>query len=528
MRLRAHIGRLSRCRRGSIAVSTALSLPVLFGVAAFAIDVSAWYFKARSMQGAADAAAISAVAAYLNGDDPVTEGKTYAGNNGWTDGSNGVTVTITPSLAASPAHINADIVQTQLGTLSQLVHFTTLPTITAHARVNLVTVAAVQHGCLIGLKTNASGGAIQISGQGYIDAPTCAIGSNINTATQATNCLNVNPPCLTFPSNPSSGVSIGELDVATRAPFVCPTTGNATCIIGTIKTTYPLWTRDPFASRVLPAASACPGSDPAPTTSATGVKTYTAGTYCQGISISGSSTNVVFQSGVYFLGGTNNTHASSLSVTGGAINQTTVSSGTVSTAGTGYKKNDTLTVSGGAFLFATTIKVSTVNGSGGITAFTVTSGAYTSSTPANPASVTGGAGTGAKFNLVYAQPGANTFVLTGPTAATIGSVSISNAAITLISPATGATAGLVFWQNKLATSGSGLSGNAQSRMKFTGSLYFPNTNVSIAGNASFVPTDCTAIVAAVISITGQGSITNGCVGVGGGGGGSASGYQLVE
>src|SRR5207248_1682332 len=149
----------------------------------------------------------------------------------------------------------------------------------------------------------------------------------------ATNCLNVNPPCLTFPNNSGSGLNIAELDTATRAPFACPSGTHATCTIATIKTTYPLWTRDPFANRVMPTASACPASDPAPTTSPTGVTGYIPGIYCHGISISGSSANVRFASGNYFLGGTNNSSSSSLSVTGGAINQTTVSAAAISAAG---------------------------------------------------------------------------------------------------------------------------------------------------------------------------------------------------
>jgi hypothetical protein len=260
------------------------------------------------------------------------------------------------------------------------------------------------------------------------------------------------------------------------------------------------------------------------------VTTYNPGTYCHGISISGSGSNVVFNSGLYFLGGTNSTTASNFPVTGGSINQTTVTAAAISTTGTGYKKNDTLTVSGGTFVSATTFRVSTVNGSGAITAFTVTSGAYTTSTPANPAVVTGGNGTGAKFTVTYAVPPATglTFILTGSTATAVGSVSLANATITLIGMSTGATKNLIFWQDKRGTAANGFSGNPSARVTLQGALYFPNTTLSVAGNSTFIPTTCTAIVAKVISFTGQASITKGCLGIGGGTGGSMSAFRMAD
>src|SRR5260370_6747079 len=153
---------------------TGIALPVLLGVTAFGIDASSWYLKQRSMQGGADAAVISAAAAYLAGGDLVAEGKNYASKNGWTDGSNHVTVTITPFLAASPAHIDADISQPQQSIFSRFlpgVH--TPPTVRAHASVTIATKTCVNggndvacNGCMVGLSFTASGGAIQVTGQG--------------------------------------------------------------------------------------------------------------------------------------------------------------------------------------------------------------------------------------------------------------------------------------------------------------------------------------------------------------------------
>jgi hypothetical protein len=73
---------------------------------------------------------------------------------------------------------------------------------------------------------------------------------------------------------------------------------------------------------------------------------------------------------------------------------------TVQAAGTGYVVGNTLTVVGGTFSVAAQLRVDAIDGGGGVTAasFVNTAGAY-SVLPTNPASVTGGAGSGATFNI---------------------------------------------------------------------------------------------------------------------------------
>ena len=77
-----------------------------------------------------------------------------------------------------------------------------------------------------------------------------------------------------------------------------------------------------------------------------------------------------------------------------------IATSTVSNGGTGYTVGDILTYVGGTFTVAGTCIVSTVS-SGVITAIAVTAtGTYTTS-PTNPASVTGGTGSGATFTLSF-------------------------------------------------------------------------------------------------------------------------------
>jgi Flp pilus assembly protein TadG len=61
----AALKRLRTCSAGVVAVVTAMVLPVLLGFVSLGAEVGHWYLAEREMQGAADAAAISAAAEYI-------------------------------------------------------------------------------------------------------------------------------------------------------------------------------------------------------------------------------------------------------------------------------------------------------------------------------------------------------------------------------------------------------------------------------------------------------------------------------
>lgn len=511
-----------RCGSGSIAIIGAAVLPVVIGFSALAIEAGHWYLDGRVMQGAADAAAISAAASYLDGESGyVGVGQAFAAANGYQNGVNSATVTVAPINAQN--QIIVDIARAETAVfLSIPVRTkpaacggvsTKLTCVKAHAVVTVGSSAANGNGCLIGLSRSTTGSALIVSGNGNVQAPSCIAASDTCGGASAAQCT---AGGLAISGN--GAVNLAELDVATQHAFACPSGGS--CTIATEKTDYPLWTRDPFATFTMPTPGSC--TNPQPTT-ANGITTYQPGVYCNGITVSGQA-NVVFSPGIYFL------ISSNFSVTGGAINQQNVAAASVVSQGNGaYKNNDTVTVSGGTAASAATLKL-TVTG-GKITAATVVNaGAYLSPLPGNPAAVSGGKGSGATFNLTYDNPGTNgvTFILTG---AAPGTVNVKNAAITLAAPSSGATKGLVFWQDKSATAGGGtFNGNAQptTLMTITGALYFPSQEVTIAGNSVFQPTQCTAIVANVIDFQGLGSITKGCLPVSGGGSGSTGSYRLSQ
>jgi Flp pilus assembly protein TadG len=82
---------LWKCSSGAVAAMTALVLPVLLGFTSLGVEAGHWYLGLRQMQGAADAAAISAAAQYIadyptNPNSPTyqTVGVSYASINGYT------------------------------------------------------------------------------------------------------------------------------------------------------------------------------------------------------------------------------------------------------------------------------------------------------------------------------------------------------------------------------------------------------------------------------------------------------------
>src|SRR5438105_10532914 len=86
------LARLFASAEGAVAVTTAIVLPILLGFSALGVEVGHWYLVQRQMQGAADAAAISAAAQYIAdqvaGNTSATTyqqtGQHYASLNGFT------------------------------------------------------------------------------------------------------------------------------------------------------------------------------------------------------------------------------------------------------------------------------------------------------------------------------------------------------------------------------------------------------------------------------------------------------------
>jgi len=194
-----------KCSAVAVAAMTALVLPVLLGFTSLGVEVGHWYLGLRQMQGAADAAAISAAAQYI-ADYPTnpssltyqTVGVNYAATNGYTiptanvclvsaSGSDNcgtvrsldsrpIICSTGPCVVVEITQNTATWLSTQLslepGTTGRIVQAIPKPTLTARAIVRAVsqTVSTTKQGtdCILALANDAA--AVLVHGNGDLQA----------------------------------------------------------------------------------------------------------------------------------------------------------------------------------------------------------------------------------------------------------------------------------------------------------------------------------------------------------------------
>jgi hypothetical protein len=98
--------------KAQVTVMTALAMAVLLGLVAFATDIGLFLIAKRQMQTAADSAAMAG-AAEINYNDVVSAARADSAQNGFTNGSNGVTVAVNspPSSGSHKGGSNAGYVE---------------------------------------------------------------------------------------------------------------------------------------------------------------------------------------------------------------------------------------------------------------------------------------------------------------------------------------------------------------------------------------------------------------------------------
>lgn len=110
-----------------------------------------------------------------------------------------------------------------------------------------------------------------------------------------------------------------------------------------------------------------------------------------------------------------------------------------------------------------------------------------------------------------------TFVLTGPTPATVAKLIIDGGSrVTLSAPTSGPYEGVLFYQNRTAAtlaSGGGENINyvtGSSNLSITGTMYFPNQRLNYTGSGN-LRSSCTRVVARRINFSGSsGAFSGGC------------------
>jgi Flp pilus assembly protein TadG len=278
-RLTVSINRLRRFRDdhgGGVAVAFAISLTVMIGFGGAATEVGTWLLTRRAMQGAADAAAASALNATAHGGpDITTEARGVAAQNGWTHGVNGVTVTVNQPPTVGNFTGNAQAVEVIIGQAQPLFFSALLPGVTAptiKARSVAAPNPALGNGCMLALGT---GNSIQLSGNGNLTLTGCDADGNGNISLSGNAELSAHSYDIKGTPSQSGNAAIS----LTNGP-------------GTKND--PTGFTDPYAGQ---------RSFTKPATCATysGASTISPGAYC-GLSISGNS-SVTMQSGIYYIEG---------------------------------------------------------------------------------------------------------------------------------------------------------------------------------------------------------------------------------
>ena len=168
---------------GTVAVMMALLFPIVVGGLGLGFEISNWYLNTRSMQNAADTAAMAAAA--NGGSNYDVEAKAVSARYGFVDGSNNVTVAAS-NTAACPAGGNTCYSVTISNVvplyLSQVVGYTSDITVNGVKQKRLSSAAIAQQAtiqqpiCLLALRTN--GQAIQSNGGPKTNFNGCSVMSN--------------------------------------------------------------------------------------------------------------------------------------------------------------------------------------------------------------------------------------------------------------------------------------------------------------------------------------------------------------
>jgi Putative Flp pilus-assembly TadE/G-like len=277
-----NLKRFGRAEEGQALVLTALALVVLMLMAGLGVDVGYLRYQKQQMQKAADAGAIAGASALLYGGDWHAAGQNDAAANGFTDGQNGTVVRVDHPwegpFAGKDRYVEVSVLQPQPTFFMRVGGFNNMPVRSwAVASADLAA-----GGCVYVLDPKApmsykaAGGALVTANCGiYVNSTSGnafdQTGSGCTKASFIDITGGVMSDSCSQPQNPSTG--------------------------------FPPQA-DPLAGVAAPTVGPIPGSCTSQSGKITGgTVTLQPGTFCGGISISGTSPNVIFTPGTYILYG---------------------------------------------------------------------------------------------------------------------------------------------------------------------------------------------------------------------------------
>jgi Flp pilus assembly protein TadG len=309
--------RACRRRRGYVMVTMILSLTVLLSFLGLGIDVGYEEYVKTRMQAAADAAAVGGAQELRasGSTNLVTAAKGDAAANGFTDGSNGVAITVNnpPATGYSTADSTAVEVLISQSVPTFFMELIGISSGTVRAR----SVARLGSGptCFYALDPAVSG-AFSVSG-GVTVQINCGVAVDSSSAT---------------------ALSVSGGSHATATYF--DVTGNATVYGGSSISPAPVTgvmaSSDPFSSLPKPSVGGCDYTSKSIGNGNSA--TLSPGTYCKGIAVNGGS-HVTFNPGTYILKGGGLVLSNGSTITGAGVTF-------FNTAATGYSYG-AITLNGG-------------------------------------------------------------------------------------------------------------------------------------------------------------------------------------
>lgn len=264
--------------QGATAAIFAISMPMLVGMGALAVDVGLWSVQKRHAQGAADQAAYSAAVANSAGDDATLEARAITAGMGFVHGDDGTVITVNnPPTAGS--FIGEDgywevIVERPQSMGLAALFLGSAPTARARAVAGTASGGAA---CIIGLST--TGVAVNI-GNNSVSNSGCGVYSNSDMAMKNNSSI------------AGTAYVSGDIDKQNANQI---TIGNEVTGVAPIQ--------DPYAQ--VPSPGTCSGN-----TKITDGGTYAGPHYCAGVDIKNNANanakTINLQPGVYYIGTTFN------------------------------------------------------------------------------------------------------------------------------------------------------------------------------------------------------------------------------
>jgi Putative Flp pilus-assembly TadE/G-like len=295
----------SHCRnyrsreKGSILLLGAVTIFVVLAFAGLALDASYMYFHKRAMQTAADAGAYAGALELLRGNTGITAAaKTDTALNGFTDGSDNVTVTVNSPPANGSKSGNANFVEVIIShpQPTWFMRALSFDSITVKARA-VAGLGTTGNGCVYALNQDTSN---QNNGF-FVNGTTnsnfsCGVFSNSNFRAVGGAC--VVTPTVSYAgsyTNADTSGNCGPAGIGQGVPIV-----------------------DPLANKYsIPSYSSCTANNYRVNNGTT--VHIPAGTYCGGITISGSVQNVIFDAGQFILVGGGLSVNGSVAVSGSGV-----------------------------------------------------------------------------------------------------------------------------------------------------------------------------------------------------------------